>query len=211
MGQNTDQYITNGGQHGTAPPSGNGGTAGPTRGLTLRDAAEALGISKEAVRKRVKRGTLRSAKGEDGRVYVQVDDLPAGGDAGVDGGSGRDRRQDHAVGHVVDQDGHQIDDLHRDQDRDVRRGVERDRRDDLIAELRAEVAAWREESRRKDHIIAGLVERLPPQLEAPASPVPRDAPETVAEDAGGSESHPATEGPHEAAEPRSWWRRWFGF
>jgi hypothetical protein len=93
---------------------------------------------------------------------------------------------------------------------------------DEVAFLRAELAersaALRrreelhgEEIRRRDHIIAGLVERLPPQLEAPASPVPRDAPETVAEDAGGSESHPATEGPHEAAEPRSWWRRWFGF
>jgi hypothetical protein len=209
MGQNTDEYITNGGQHGTAPPSGNGGTAGPTRGVTLRDAAEALGISKEAVRKRVKRGTLRSAKGEDGRVYVQVDDLPDGGDAGEDGGSGRDRRHDHAVGHVVDQDGHLLGDLHREQDRDVRRGVERDRRDDLIAELRAEVVAWREESRRKDHIIAGLVERLPPQLEAPAAP--RDAPQPPTEDAGGSEPHPAKDGAQEAPERRSWWRRWFGF
>ncbi len=38
---------------------------------------------------------------------------------------------------------------------------------DTITELRAEVEAWREESRRKDHIIAGLVERIPPQLRGP--------------------------------------------
>ncbi len=52
---------------------------GRTRRLTLRDAAQVLGISKEAVRKRVKRGTLPSDVGEDGRRYVCLD---AGGDAG---------------------------------------------------------------------------------------------------------------------------------
>src|SRR5215204_4453591 len=40
---------------------------------TLAEAAELLGISKSAVRQRVRRGTLRSDKGEDGRVYVYVD------------------------------------------------------------------------------------------------------------------------------------------
>jgi len=39
----------------------------------LAEAAELLGISKSAVRQRVRRGTLRSDKGEDGRVYVYVD------------------------------------------------------------------------------------------------------------------------------------------
>jgi Sigma-70, region 4 len=41
--------------------------------VTLAEAAELLGISKGAVRQRVRRGTLRSDKGEDGRVYVYVD------------------------------------------------------------------------------------------------------------------------------------------
>lgn len=48
-----------------------------TRRVTMREAAEILGVSKEAVRKRVIRGTLRSDKGEDGRRYVYID---AGGD-----------------------------------------------------------------------------------------------------------------------------------
>jgi hypothetical protein len=42
----------------------------PERRVHLSDAAELLGVSKDAVRMRVKRGTLRSEKGEDGRVYV---------------------------------------------------------------------------------------------------------------------------------------------
>jgi DNA-directed RNA polymerase specialized sigma24 family protein len=39
----------------------------------LRQAATLLGISKDAVRQRIRRGTLRSGKGEDGRVYVYLD------------------------------------------------------------------------------------------------------------------------------------------
>jgi hypothetical protein len=41
--------------------------------LPMSEAAEILGISKDAVRMRVRRGSLRSEKGEDGRVYVFVD------------------------------------------------------------------------------------------------------------------------------------------
>src|SRR5918994_6746611 len=43
------------------------------RRVRLREAAEILGISKDALRQRVRRGTLRSDKGEDGRVYVYLD------------------------------------------------------------------------------------------------------------------------------------------
>jgi hypothetical protein len=54
------------------------GRTGGTR-VTQREAAERLGISVEAVRKRVKRGTLRSDKGEDGRRYVYLDTDPDAG------------------------------------------------------------------------------------------------------------------------------------
>jgi hypothetical protein len=39
----------------------------------LRDAADVLGLSVDAVRKRVKRGTLESERGADGRLYVFLD------------------------------------------------------------------------------------------------------------------------------------------
>jgi hypothetical protein len=57
---------------------------GVMRRVTMADAARVLGISKEAARKRIQRGTLRSGVGEDGRRYVYLD---AGRDAGqtVDG------------------------------------------------------------------------------------------------------------------------------
>jgi len=39
----------------------------------LRDAADVLGLTVDAVRKRVKRGTLEAEKGSDGRLYVFLD------------------------------------------------------------------------------------------------------------------------------------------
>jgi hypothetical protein len=146
-------------------------TVGRTRRVTLREAADILGISKDAVRKRINRGTLHSDVGEDGRRYVYLD---AGGDAGEDARRGDQPDPDQG-----------------------------DHRDALIEELRTEVAAWREESRRKDHIIAGLVERLPPAIEPPEpqnraeSAEPRSAEGQVPDE------------PEKPAERRSWWRRWW--
>ena len=147
------------------------------RRVTVGEAALLLGISKEAVRMRIRRGTLRSEK-TDERVYVWLDD-----DLNVD--------QD-AVHHADEASAHR----------------------ELIEQLRGEVEAWREEARRKDHIIAGLIERLPPQLEAPqepsespqmdVSPGPRERPIT-------DEARPqeGSQRPQSEA-PRSWWRRVFG-
>src|SRR4051794_4431420 len=47
--------------------------------LTVDQAATALGISTDAVRKRARRGTLEAEKGADGTVYVWVDGgVPSG-------------------------------------------------------------------------------------------------------------------------------------
>ena len=50
--------------------------AGKDERLTVAEAAERLGITKEAVRKRIHRGTLRSDKDQDGtvRVYISPSD-----------------------------------------------------------------------------------------------------------------------------------------
>ena len=49
------------------------------------------------------------------------------------------------------------------------------------------------------------------QLAAGATQEPPGGHETAAEDAEGHEERPFTEEAQEAARPRSWWRRWFGF
>jgi hypothetical protein len=54
------------------------------RRLELRAAAAALGISVDAARKRVLRGSLESEKAPDGRVYVWLDeDQDTGADSGT--------------------------------------------------------------------------------------------------------------------------------
>jgi hypothetical protein len=45
----------------------------PRQRLDLRDAADVLGLTVDAIRKRVKRGTLESEKDADGRLYVFLD------------------------------------------------------------------------------------------------------------------------------------------
>ncbi len=44
--------------------------------VPMREAAERLGISVAAVRQRIRRGTLESFKGEDGRWYVRIPIVP---------------------------------------------------------------------------------------------------------------------------------------
>ncbi len=110
--------------------------------LSLKEAAEVLGISEDGVRKRVKRDSIPLERDETGKLYVYLDASKTEPDMSGDASG------DTQVWSLVDQ-------------------------------LRSENEYLREESRRKDHIIAGLVERVP-ALEAPSEP--REAPETASED-----------------------------
>ncbi len=44
--------------------------------VPMREAADRLGVSVAAVRQRIRRGTLESFKGEDGRWYVRIPIVP---------------------------------------------------------------------------------------------------------------------------------------
>lgn len=121
------------------------GVTGPgARRVTLREAAQVLGSSKEAVRKRVRRGMLRSDVGADGRRYVDLDE---GGDdvpptSSPETSSGRPRDAGY--------------------------------RDELTDTLREQPAAERGEANRENRrIIATLTQRIP-EIERPRdSPGPR--------------------------------------
>ncbi len=151
----------------------------------MAQAAEALGVTVDAIRARIKRGTIDHTR-ESGRVYVLL---------GVD--------QDNTS---HDQDTDQGGTQHADQPPES--GAEApDPRDELLEELRDRVRYLEEESRRKDHLLAAALERIP-VLEAPREPP--DAPETAAGEPERVEPRLATGGAQEAARRRPWWRRWFG-
>jgi hypothetical protein len=172
-----------------APVQTNGDTApclaqAPGR-YTVQEAVDLLGTTVEGGRSRIKRGILDSLR-VDGKVYI----LLGGAVQASDQAPGHPDGQAHPDNTARDRVHGEVHAGHGD-DRDRGRhdlGDHGSRRDELIAELRAEVAAWREESRRKDHFIAALVERPPPQLRAPSSPTPRDAPQTTGGHAEG-QSH----------------------
>jgi len=165
-------------------PSANNSTNQPTdyptsRRVTVPEAATLLGISQDAVRSRLKRGTLRREKMPDGTVLVSLGDAT------------NDRPMtDSSANRQPDQPTDQ-----RPTDELVE--VLRDQVDHLRDQLQQE----REANRENRRIIAGLVQRVP-ELE-PAGEAPPDAqngPGAVSEDEERVETTPEQE--HDS---RAWW------
>ena len=134
---------------------------GTRRRLTVQDAADALGVTVDAVRSRVKRGTIAHER-EGGRVYVLL-----GGD---ESHPGRDQ--------YTDQGG------------DQGAGESEDRTAELIATLREQLQAERQAHSEARRIIAGLVERIPaieaPQESTEASQTVEQEPESAEEPRSGA-------------------------
>ena len=154
--------------------------------VTVAEAAERLGVSQDAVYKRIKRGTIPWDKDEDGKTVVYVEE--SNGSTG-NAKSSTDEYTDRLKTSTDKLGSSSI---------DVSVDV-------LVDELRDRVSFLEEELRRKDTILMSLVQRVP-ELEAP--PEPRDAPDTVSETRGSSEAPKDQERPQERP---SWWRRFFGF
>ncbi len=162
-----------------------------SRRVTVDQAARVLGLTVDAIRKRVQRGTIPYEKDPAGRVTILLDspdsDSTVQDEARDSTGRGPDTER-----LIADRD-ELVEELQ-----------------DQVAFLRRELEARTEETRRKDHIIMALTQRVP-ELESP-----RDephAPETVTDEPGStsaSEAAPEPETPSSRPE-RSWWRRFFGF
>jgi hypothetical protein len=154
----------------------------PRSRYTVNEAAEILGISAEAVRARINRGTLQKEKDEHGTVYVRMDAARTHPDGRTDG----DATGVHTP--LPESKAFQL-------------------MQDQIDYLRDQLAEEREARRRADTIIAQLTQANAtlagrvPELEAPDRA--RESPETAFEGADGGESS-------EPVSQRSWWRRIFG-
>ncbi len=176
----------------------------PTDALTVAEAAEALGITTEAARMRVKRGTLPSTR-IDGTVYVIVDQpnlRPNGPNAGPNdqpnlrpNGSvgGANGRPNGSVGGANGRpNGHP-------DAGNVGTGALLAAKDETITALRDQLEAERQANRENRRIIAGLIERVPALEAARNGQEDAQGPPRVA---GGVQDGEEPEG-------RSWWRRLF--
>jgi predicted DNA-binding protein YlxM (UPF0122 family) len=159
--------------------------------LSVMEAAEALGVTRDAIHKRIRRGTIEHEKGEDGRFYVYVDTSTS----------------------RVDQSAHES------KDESKVEVLERliEGQQDRIAFLERELERRGDETVRLHQIVAGLTQANAqlaarvPELEAPQEAA--EAPEPAEDEPERAEPRPdrveAQEGVGEASE-RSWWRRMFG-
>ena len=164
----------------------------PTQRVTVAEAARILGTSAEAVRMRVKRGSLKSTKIKN-TVYVLLSPEQ----------TGPTRYQTSRSGPATtNQTADQTD------DRTALLESLRSQVEFLQEELKRREEVHVEENRRKDTIIAQLTQRIP-ELEAPSER--RDTFVTSSETA--SEEADKASIPPEQQEPsqrRSWWRQFFG-
>jgi hypothetical protein len=144
--------------------------------LTVAQAAAALGITEGAVRSRIKRGTLATAK-EGGNVFVLLGDGTS--------------QANQTPSEDVPSDQLQLIEALQDQIRYLRE------------QLDAEREARTEEQRRHDTIVAQLTSKIP-AIEAPQEPT--DTPETVDEAPESAEHWSATGGAQEGPRRPWWRR-----
>jgi hypothetical protein len=120
-----------------------------TARVSVQEAAEQLGTTVDAIRKRVQRRTIAHDKDTDGRVWILLDADRTRHDTGQDTTG---HRQDDEPGALISA------------------------KDETIAALREQLEEANERDRENRRIIAALTSRIP-AIEAPAEP--RESPETV--------------------------------
>ena len=146
----------------------------------MAEAADALGVTVDAIRSKVKRGTIAHER-KGGRVYVLLGD------------------DESRPGH----------DQHTDQVTDQGARESEDRTAELIATLREQLQAERQAHAEARRLLAAALERIP-AIEAPQEASSREAAETAEEEPYRVESQSAAGSSQEGAQPRRrpWWRFW---
>jgi hypothetical protein len=175
--------------NGDRPTTGHTTGQGLRQRYTIPQAAKTLRLTEEAVRQRVKRGTLDSIK-VGGKLFVLLE---------------TDRSDD-----VSRDPEHPVNDTSNDTSNDLSKDTLRlvDALEDEVAHLRRQLDQANERDRENRRIIAGLVQRVP-ELEAARDFTPEapEAPVTASE--GTTNSTGPSQEPQEPSERRSWLYRFF--
>jgi hypothetical protein len=151
------------------------------RRLTVAEASAVLGVTVEAVRGRIKRGTLDHERTDKG-VFVLLE---------ADQTTDRPRPDDDQANDRLRSDSSALISA----------------KDETIAALREQLESERQAHAEARRLLMAALERIPPQLEAPSEP--RESPHTVEEEPERVEPRPDASGAQESAR-RPWWRRVFG-
>ena len=165
------------------------------RRVTVQEAAVLLNLSEDAVRSRLKRGTLSKEKGPDGTVFVVLGGESSPAQPATSQPAGQSDQT--LIRAHLDSLQEQVDYL---KSIIAERDEELRRRD---VELRREAEEHAEVLRRKDTIIMTMAQRIP---ELEPAPETRDPSVTASEDQESPYNNDATQ----EAGRSSWWRRWFG-
>src|SRR5215207_1336522 len=190
-----------------APKDNDQSLTGPTaaKRVTVQEAAEALGITVEAVRARIKRGKLRREKGEGGTVYVWLEAAQRQPDS--------DQTTDRTHPTQDQSDDQTRPDSDQTGTRTEAQAELVDSLLDQIAYMREQLAEEREARRRADTIIvqlsqanAALAQRVP-ELEAAQGP--REGHVTDSEDYAPSTQERPISSEQETSQRRSWLHRFF--
>ena len=191
--------------NGSATVSNGSSKGSPDRLATVVEAAEILGITPDAVRSRLRRGTLKRSpeRGEEGEVLVI---LPAPSRTGAD--QVGDPSQTVADPSTDSSGGQSA--TFRDASPTVALVEAMQERIEHLSKI---IDTRDEEIRRRDTIIMTLSQRIP-ELEAPAeglrpeaTPEPRDGPEMASPRSDKDTTTP--EGSQEPSQRRSWLYRFF--
>jgi hypothetical protein len=158
--------------------------------VTIREAANRLGVTEAAIRKRIQRGSLDKELGRDGRVYVYLD-------------LSRDMSQpesqvhrDALVEELVEELRDRVSFLERALER---RSVEAERYQQIVAGLT-----------QANNQLATRLREIEAPAAQPASPQePPGGPESLIEEPERAEPRSSTGGSQEGATQRPWWRRLF--
>jgi hypothetical protein len=154
------------------PQHNNDQVTGMSNGIraTVEEAAKLLGLSENAVRKRIERGTLRSEKVDDIRYVLLDGAMPQ-----------------HALNMPTDISLMQ---------------AHLDSMQEQLSYLKAVIHTRDEEIRRKDHLLAATLERIPAIEASPDTPSEsRESPVADTEPRSDTPKAPPQR------EKRSWWRR----
>ncbi len=158
--------------------------------LSVAEAAEALGVTRDAIHKRIKRRSIEHEKGEDGRFYVFVDTSTLGLDDSAD--KSKDESKVEVLERLIEGQQDRIEFLERELER---RGDETTRLHQIVGGL--------------TQANARLAARVP-ELEAPASPEARESPASPGPTDAPPEPPEGAQATTQEPERRPWWRRVFG-